>query len=54
MTEDRRECSNEGLIVDAVSDVLYVETPLTVGNYVIIRSIFYNKYAGEQISTVVT
>jgi hypothetical protein len=37
-----------GLIVDAVSYVLYVETPLTV-----IKNIFYNKYAIEHISTVV-
>jgi len=42
-----------GLIFDAVCYVLYVETPLTVRNTSIISSIFYNKYAGVHISTVV-
>lgn len=43
-----------GLIVDVVRYVLYVKTPLAVDNASIIRSIFYNKYASEHISTVVT
>jgi len=42
------------LITDAICYVLYVETPLTVGNASIIKSIFYNKHAGEQISTFLT
>ena len=41
-----------GLIIYAVC--YYVETPLPVGNANIIRSIFNDKYAGKQISTVVT
>jgi hypothetical protein len=40
-----------GLIVDGVRYVLYVET---VGNASNIRSIFYNKYASEQISIFLT
>jgi hypothetical protein len=54
MTEGRRERSNEVLIVDVVRYVLYVETPLAVGNASITRRMFYNKYASERISTVVT
>ena len=42
-----------GLIIGAVDYVLYVETPLTVGNASIIRITFYNKYASEHISTFV-
>ena len=41
-----------GLIIDGVWYVLYVETPLPVNNTNIIKSILYNKYAGEQINTI--